>query len=60
METKGVMTPLSTFSGEEPTVEERLARLEGALTALVWWLVDQSGLSHKDAARLQDILDGAE
>lgn len=43
----------------EPTVEERLARIEKALTTLAWWLVQaQTGFGEQDARGIDDILAG--
>ncbi len=45
---------------QEPTVEERIARLERAVDAMAWWLVDaQTGFGERDARAIQEILRGA-
>lgn len=44
---------------DQPSVEERLARLEKAVATLAWWLVQsQSGLAERDAQGIEAILRG--
>jgi hypothetical protein len=47
---------------DEPTVEQRLDRLEAAFTTLAWWLVQspQPVIRQDEAAKLTAILRGEE
>lgn len=45
--------------GTEPTLEERLERIEKAISVMAWWLVQaQTGFGRQDAIGIDDILKG--
>ena len=50
---------MSELLSDSPSLEERLDRLERAVTAMAWWLVQaQTGFAQRDAEAITAILRG--